>query len=214
MFFNTHPTGAGFLQQDSQPICAALVTQTIQLNAGWTWISLNVVAEDMTLFTEDNNQGLFPGFPAESHLKTQVDDFADVYEGYGWYGQLTTLNTRTMYKIKTTVARSVTITGTPVQLPMEISLVSGLSATTRDRILWVPYPLQTTAPIGDALEYVDDDGNNALVAGDTIKGQMSGTAEYYGEEYGWWGPLTTLQPGQGYKIQVQNIGTLRWVDVA
>lgn len=194
VFFNNH-TGAA--TEDAQPICAALVTQTIQLNAGWTWFSLNVVAEDMSV------QALLPDFPDGTNLKSQNSGFADFYEGYGWYGQLTTLDTTTMYKIRLTEPHTLTVEGIPVQLPMPLTFAG-------DRP-WLSYPLQSPATVADALQY------NAQ-PGDQLKSQQAFT-EYWGPDNGWFGTLTTLEPGQGYTLKAAcaadgSCGNPRWVDVA
>ena len=129
--------------------------------------------------------------------------FADFFAGHGWYGQLTKLNTKEMYKIKTTVPHTLTVEGTPVQLPMPLTLAGEWN--------WLSYPLQSPANVADALQY------NAQ-QGDQIKSHLSGNAEYY-DGFGWYGQLTTLEPGQGYTLKAActadgSCGNPRWVDVA
>ena len=176
------------------------VTQTITFNpiAGqesWVWFSLNVVAEDMSV------AALLPGpFPGGAQLKSQFSGFTDYYEGLGWFGGLEKLSTTEMYKIRLTQPHTLTVEGTPAQLPMPLTLAGEWT--------WLSYPLQSPVAVADALQY------NAK-EGDQIKLQQA-FADYY-EGYGWFGTLTTLEPGQGYKLKAAcaadgSCGNPRWVD--
>ena len=76
---------------------------------------------------------------------------------------------------------------------------------------WLSYPLQSPATVADALQY------NAQL-GDQLKSQQAFT-EYWGPDNGWFGTLTTLEPGQGYTLKAAcaadgSCGNPRWVDVA
>ena len=75
----------------------------------------------------------------------------------------------------------------------------------------VPFPLRSSPPSPDALQY------NAQL-GDQLKSQQAFT-EYWGPDIGWFGTLTTLEPGQGYTLKAAcaadgSCGNPRWVDVA
>ena len=61
---------------------AAAVEQTISLNNGWTWISLNVEAPDMSVSSVFATVG-----PSIVQIKDQRS-FTDYYEGYGFYGRV------------------------------------------------------------------------------------------------------------------------------
>ena len=66
----------------------------VGLAAGWNWFSLNVFSDDMSL----NNvlAGLEDG--SGTYIKSQ-SSFADYYSGYGWFGQLSTMNPYAGYQL-------------------------------------------------------------------------------------------------------------------
>ena len=79
---------------------------------------------------------------------------------------------------------------------------------------WSPVP----AP--GALRERDGSGPGAPRSqlGDQLKSQQAFT-EYWGPDIGWFGTLTTLEPGQGYTLKAAcaadgSCGNPRWVDVA
>ena len=95
-------------------------TLNLQLNQGWSWISLNVEASDMSVNGVFESLGLRNG----DHVKSQFL-FTDYYEGFGFFGQLRTMHTDEMYSVKLSAATTLTITGTPTALPKPIALGTG-----------------------------------------------------------------------------------------
>ena len=163
-------------------------TLSISLVQGWTWISLNNVPGDLLIAT------IFSGvssLAAGDHLKNQFT-FTDYYHGFGFYGQLASLTGDTMYAIKLATAATLSVTGMPATLPKTVTLTSGWS--------WLPLPY----PSALALASASPSPVNAFAAGDQFKSQ-SEFAEFY-DGYGWYGTLSQLNPGQGYKIKVATGG--------
>ena len=113
--------------------------------------------------------------------------FAQYYPGFGWFGSLSTVASDTMYKIKKAKNAVLTITGAPTTLPKQISLEAGWN--------YVPCPhQQSKALIAGALPSI------TYTQEDLIKSQLTFATYYTG--YGWFGQLSTLDPGQGYKMKL------------
>jgi len=119
------------------------------------------------------------------HIKNQMI-FSDYYGGYGFFGGLETLSTNEMYSVKVSAPTTVTVTGTPTALPKTITLDRGWT--------FVPCPHQTEVDLNAGKPTF------AFSAKDQFKSQME-FAEYY-DGYGFYGTLTKLTPGLGYKVRV------------
>ena len=85
--------------------------------------------------------------------------------------------------------QQVDIVGAPVSIPMMIPLAQGWT--------WIPCPYQTTTPLWAI--YAD------FTPDDTFKSKTQ-FAMYYlvNNYYVWWGSLTHLAPGLGYKVKVAH----------
>lgn len=156
------------------------------LNAGWSFISLNLEASDMNLNT------VFAGttsLGSGDFIKNQAV-FADYYAGFGFFGGLNTLTTNEMYAVKVAVDTTLTVVGTPVVLPKTVTLNTGWT--------YLPYPRQCAKGILDAMP------SFTYVAGDQVKSQLS-FAEYYAG-FGFFGSLAMMEPGLGYKTKVATGG--------
>jgi len=123
------------------------------------------------------------------HIKSQFA-FASFYSGYGFFGGLAALSTDTMYAIKTANSSPLRVTGDAVAFPKMIDIVTGWN--------YLPCPYQTTKPIASGMP----DFNFANT--DQVKSQFQ-FAEYYAS-YGWYGTLSTIEPGKGYKAKTANSG--------
>lgn len=93
---------------------------TVQLNQGWSWVSLNVEASDMTVQSVLGNLILRTG----DHVKSQFA-FSDYYAGYGFFGQLNMMRTDEMYAVKLGTSNTLVISGVPTALPMPVTLGKG-----------------------------------------------------------------------------------------
>ncbi|MFN2379169.1 MAG: PKD domain-containing protein [Bacteroidales bacterium] len=155
---------------------------------GWSWFSVNILMDDMTL-----GNVLSPDLVENDYIKNQVAS-STYYEGYGWFGELEEIDPTELYKIKIQNISDIDITGWAVDVattPME--LVTGWN--------WIGYLAQESIPIGEALSSV------SLVDNDYIKNQKASSTYYEG--YGWFGDqLSSLVPGDGYMMKIANPGTL------
>jgi hypothetical protein len=85
---------------------------------------------------------VFGGAPLGSgdHVKSQIA-FADYYEGFGFFGGLTTLTTDTMYAVRVVTGSALTVTGAPVTLPKQVVLSRGWN--------FLPCPYATSVALAD-----------------------------------------------------------------
>jgi len=123
------------------------------------------------------------------HVKSQ-QSFTEYYGGYGFFGGLTTLTTNEMYAVRVTTSSLISVSGTPTQLPKTVQLSAGWT--------WLPCPYSASVSLADGLptyEYVQQDH---------VKSQQTFAEFYVG--YGWFGTLTELDPGAGYKLRVTSTG--------
>ena len=170
--------------------CGGTVTATIDLASGWTWFSLNVDDDDMSL---DNVLGSL-SLSENDYIKNQTNS-ATYYAGYGWYGALTEIDPTQMYQINLANSDVLEFTGMAVDpSTTPINLNSGWT--------WIGYIPQSDLDINVALESLTLDEN------DYIKNQ-TGSATYY-SGYGWYGALDILSPYDGYKINLLNADVLTY----
>jgi hypothetical protein len=95
-----------------------------------------------------------------------------------------------MYAVKASSSKTLTVTGTPTALPKAIILADGWN--------FLPCPYSSVVPLAGHVPTF------SYAQGDAYKSQLQ-FAEYY-SGYGWFGTLTTLQPGLGYKAKVRGGG--------
>ena len=177
------------LGQANAPYILEIMTDidvVLDFSAGWNWFSLNVFSDDMSL----NNvlAGLEEG--SSTYIKSATA-FADYYDGYGWYGQLSSfgVNNTEMYKLFLVYDESLEFTGAPVDVTeTPITLSTGWN--------WIGYTPQVPYDLNYALSGIGPDN------GSYIKGQ-AGFADYY-TGYGWYGQLSELSPFGGYQIFMVN----------
>jgi hypothetical protein len=177
---------------------------TIQLALGWTWLSLNM----QTALPGGGNMAvgdLFAGITLYDgdYMKSQ-SSFTQYYESFSvFYGTLDTLLNTEMYKAKMQAAAgrsppSITLTGTPVELPLNAVVATGWN--------YMPCPYQTPQAVTDAVPDI------TYYQGDLIKSQTD-FATFYdipataasAAFRGWYGQLTTIEPGQGYKLMTCRV---------
>jgi len=162
-------------------------TLQVSLYQGWTWISLNVELADMSVRAVMGDLPL----QAEDMLKSQ-GEFTNFYAGYGFYGTLAMMSTSEMFALKLSTAATLQLQGTPVSLPKSVTLNSGWT--------WLSHPYAT----GLTLRVGAPDLEGGYAGDDQYKSQFS-FAQYYAG-YGWYGTLTTLEPGAGYRVKIGTGG--------
>lgn len=158
--------------------------------SGWSWFSMNTVLDNMTLnfILSDVSDG--------DYIKSQIYS-ATYYEGYGWYGTLTSIDPSELYKIRLDNGCITEFTGRLVDADeVSIPVSSGWN--------WIGFLPQTSMSIDIALSSL------SLANLDYIKSQKL-SATYY-SEYGWFGSLDSMSPSQGYMIRLTNSGSLKYND--
>jgi len=146
---------------------------------GWNWFSINIVEDDMSL----NNILLSP---SDGDLIKNQTAFALYYDEYGWIGHLTKLDPIESYKIK--VQNLYTLDYYGIAALDTLNIVTGWN--------WFGFLYQQPTLIEDVFS------SFPLQELDYVKDQVS-SATYY-DEYGWFGSLDTLYPGDGYMGKFTN----------
>ena len=158
------------------------VIQTITLSAGWNWISVYVEGDAVALI-----QALENGLGDKGITIKDSDISTDYYgEDFGWFGELDALGivNEQMYMINVSEICTVELQGTPAN-------PANHTITINPGWNWIGFPCAEAVSVAVAL------GGFEAVEGDVLKSNETST-DYYGEDFGWFGELQTLEPGQGY----------------
>lgn len=166
--------------------------QNLSMVSGWNWISFNVLPED----TELNAVLGVDGFTEGDFIQT-IGGTADFYEGFGWFGTLSTIDSDQGYQIRLNSPNSLTVNGLCVDVADPISLASGWS--------WIGYKPQNAGDINVVLGSLTPSANDFIQT-------IGATADYY-EGFGWFGTLESLTPGKGYQIRMANDDQLIYPEV-
>ena len=167
------------------------VDLSIEMGAGWNWFSINAEADDMSL---DNVFSALTSTDGD-FIKNQSGS-AEYYEGFGWYGSLENIDITSMYKMELANSGTLEFTGYPADpLSTPISLMDGWN--------WIGYIPQNSGGIGEALNSIGDSGI-------FIKNQTA-SAEYY-NEFGWYGSLDNMYPGDGFMLEMSGDAELIYPD--
>ena len=163
-----------------------VVYQTIELQAGWNWVSFYINVELVDLQKALGSNGI--------QIK---DDYGFTNQiGGNWTtgGGLSTIKPYKMYMIKVEESCSITLEGKKLDPNKVILLIEGNDGSSDDSSIhasYISYPLSVATELDKALI------NLKVVSGDVIKSRDS-ESEYI-DGYGWDGDLTLLEPGKGYK---------------
>ena len=151
--------------------------------AGWNWMSLNVVADDMSI------DAVFSSLDDSAEFIKNQAFYADYYDGFGWFGTLTDINNVSMYKLRMSEDALFSLTGMPAEVEETVfDLGAGFN--------WIGYTPQFSLDIGTALANIP--AGNA----EFIKSQ-SFYSDYY-DSFGWFGTLETMDPLLGYVISLSE----------
>ncbi|MBR6271941.1 MAG: BACON domain-containing protein [Bacteroidales bacterium] len=151
--------------------------QTIELAAGWNWVSFNkeITMADLQAAIVAANPGAQPVIKSQTAGQTS-------YNGAIWLGALKNLDLTQMYEIKVANACTITLNGDAIDAAnFEITIKPGIN--------WIAYPLNTTMPVATAF-------NGFSTTLDVVKSRNDGQANFMGTI--WTGALKTLNPGEGY----------------
>ena len=151
----------------------AILTQTIELRAGWNWVSFNVEIglNDLKAALVEAGTG--------TTIKSQSQ--SSTYNGTRWIGRLSSLDLTQMYKIKVENDCEITLEGMPID-PTEHQV------TIKQGDNWIAFPLNEGMTVTNAFA-------GFAVNGDIIRSKTA-FAVYTGTK--WRGTLQNLTPGQGY----------------
>ena len=161
---------------------------SVELIRGWSWLSLNVEVSESSVNAVCAS--LQSSLVSNDMVKTQ-SAFASYYESFGFFGTLTTLAAPRMFKIKVTKPASFRLTGSPVALPHQLTILRGWN--------YLPNPHHTPTLLAEGLPTGIDFAMN-----DQIKGQLQFAAFYPG--FGWFGSLEKVTPGLGYMLFISGEG--------
>lgn len=175
-------------------IATNIISSTIHLNNGWTWISFNL--ETTKLETVDS---IFTNIGTTGDLVKGQNYFDSYDPSTGWLGSLTLQNNgfkvEDMYKTFVKNGGNVIYNGSPVDpFTKSIAVDSGWT--------YVGYTPQVSMSIEEALA-----GFNAQT-GDLVKSQTA--FSMYDEFFGWVGSLTTMNAHQGYMFKSVKNGTFTY----
>ena len=90
----------------------------VDMNVGWNWLSLNVEASDMSLAAVFESVTLVAG----DHIRSQTNGFSDFYEGFGFFGAISSIDIDQGYQVKLGSASTLHFSGMPTALPKSIIL--------------------------------------------------------------------------------------------
>jgi hypothetical protein len=156
------------------------VLQKISLSQGWSWFSLNLKNNNMSVNTILDRVTLSAG----NIIKGQTT-FSQAVPGFGWIGTLSALNNKTMYQVKLNEKDTIEMSGYPVAFPDTIPIVQGWN--------WIGYQPQTGMELNYALASLPS------LNGDIIKSQSA--FSIYIAPHGWIGSLSLLSPKLGYLLK-------------
>ena len=161
----------------------ATVDQTITFNTGWSWWSTNL---NITMEQLEDAIAAAMGTTGTATIKSKSGSITYANGQWRQSGSTTmTLDIRQMYKIQTSTACQITLTGIPVeQSAYEITVNPGNN--------WIGFPC------GESMSMTEAFSGLHPVNGDVIKSK-AGSSIYQGT--GWRGNVETLVPGQGYIYQ-------------
>ena len=149
------------------------VTQTIELVEGWNWWAPTVETTLQALETALGTSGL---------IIQSEDSGSYSYANGQWSDTFGSLVPGQMYRIKTSAACTLSLTGVPVA-SVPVSLEPGTH--------WFGYTGSASTAVADVF-----DAAFAPTSGDKVVSQTGGFAIFNGTS--WEGTLTTLVPGKGY----------------
>ena len=160
------------------------VTETVTLTQGWSWWSTNL---DITLEELEDAIATAVGTSGTATIKSKSGSITYANGQWRQSGATTmTLDLRQMYKIQTSTACQITLTGVPVDpAAYEITINPGNN--------WIGFPCGESMSVTEAFSGLNP------VDGDMIKG-MNGNARYSNGNWRSQG-LSILEPGQGYIYQ-------------
>ncbi len=164
--------------------------QNIDLHSGFTWMSLNLDADDMSMASILEGIEATPGDRIIGH-----EAFAQYSDSSGWSGTLTSLDNYSMYQLDLENADELIHVGLPVQPDItNIEIASGWN--------WISYLPVENINVNHAL-------SSLLNSTDDLIKNQSQYAQFV-DGVGWLGSLNRMHPGMGYKLESFEGGMLNY----
>jgi hypothetical protein len=174
-------------------VLKGIVSQTIDLHAGWNISSAYVIPPVV-----DIKDIFMPLMTDGSLLKIQNEvgySLEDLGILGGWTNKIGDISPTEGYKIKVTRDCQVVLSGNYAVLPFKIPLKAGWNI--------IGYPRQAEAEAKSVVQALIDRGTLVKVQDETGK-----SIEDYGILGGWLNNIGNFKPGKGYKIKVNSSDTL------
>ena len=166
------------------------VNLNIPLTQGWNWISVNINKDDMTVGQLLSGLSL----DAFDYIKNQTIS-STYYNGFGWFGELATINPTEGYKLKLAQADQLNITGFPVK-PDETPININIGWN------WIGYTPCEIMDINTALVSLDSENNDEIKTAPAL----GGSATYWNGV--WYGLNNGMNPGTGYLLNSSKTNEL------
>ena len=178
--------------ESKQPICELTFDYfssdsesnlTLNLARGWNWMSHNLNAPLSIDCLKPNAHRIL------SHDGETIND-----PRYGYTGNVSQMSPTELYKVEMSASDNIPLSGLLFNSALKpIPLVQGWN--------WMGYPMPGAMSVNEALVLLEADENDCIVGQD-------GSAVY--NDGLWRGTLTTLEPGKGYLLKVNNDKSLRF----
>ena len=173
----TYPVLPSHGESGNQDASQTTVTQTVELAAGWNWVSFNVVADDLLAQLEE---GLGENGVMIEGIDGTTENLGDGF----WLGDLEDFGVMPgqMYFVQTGAECTIEVSGmvvNPVEYPITVN--PGWN--------WIGYTGREELMILEVSGFEPEES-------DIIEG-ADGITEYLGDNF-WLGDIVTLVPGQGY----------------
>jgi hypothetical protein len=168
--------------------------RSIPCRSGWNWISVNLLNST----SMQVNDVLATLSPAENDVIKSQTAYDQYHTGIGWIGNLNTIATTEMVKIKLTNPDELQVIGS-LEPPLTTPLAYGSGWN------WIGYLPHVSISVTQALANIPNP-----VTGDLIKNQ-TGYSQYI-DGYGWFGSLLFMDAGKGYMLKTINSGSFTYPD--
>jgi pimeloyl-ACP methyl ester carboxylesterase len=162
-------------------------------NTGWNIFSSSIIPANLNL------KDIFQPLIDAGKLKKVMDEAGKTIENFGAYGgwknNIGNLNITKGYKVNVLSTSTLSLEGSPVQLPLDIILATGWNI--------ISYPSATAQDAKALFQTLIDAGKLKKVMDEAGK-----TIENFGAFGGWKNNIGNFLPGKGYKVNVTGNCTL------
>ncbi len=165
------------------------ITQTTDLISGWNLISWNVSPEETDI------QNVLQALIDNNNLVKVIDQNGDILQHmpWGWVNNIGDMCNPEGYQIKVNTNCQLSTSGSPVELPINVPLISGYNL--------MGWPAQTAEDAETALA-------DLITAGYLVKVINESGDILQHMPWGWVNNIGDLEPGEGYQVKVNSVCTL------